>query len=83
MTVATVASATIAATANRAAIATTTVAAAADKDRAGIDTAVLPPAIGRPERAAEGEAADEAPAAKPRRTRRTLAARGSDVEAAE
>ncbi|NJB88678.1 hypothetical protein GGR90_000830 [Sphingopyxis italica] len=55
----------------------------ADKDRAGIDTAVLPPAIGRPERAAEGEAADEAPAAKPRRTRRTLAARGSDVEAAE
>src|SRR3546814_4476201 len=27
----------------------------ADKDRAGIDTAVLPPAIGRPERAAEGE----------------------------
>ena len=52
-------------------------------DNAGIDTAVLPPAIGRPERSAEGEAADEAPAAKPRRTRRTLAARNSDVEAAE
>ena len=44
---------------------------------------MLPPAIGRPERSAEGEAADAAPAAKPRRTRRTLAARGSDVEAAE
>ncbi|WP_295321161.1 DUF4167 domain-containing protein [uncultured Sphingopyxis sp.] len=56
---------------------------AADKDNAGIDTAVLPPAIGRPERGAEGDAGEEAPAAKPRRTRRTLAARGTDVEAAE
>jgi hypothetical protein len=55
----------------------------ADKDSAGIDTAVLPPAIGRPERSADGDAAEEAPAAKPRRTRRTLAPRSSDVEAAE
>lgn len=50
---------------------------------AGIDTAVLPPAIGRSERPAEADGADEAPAAKPRRTRRTLAARNTDVEAAE
>lgn len=51
----------------------------------GIDTAVLPPAIGRPERSVEVEAAvaDEAPTPKPRRTRRTLATRGTDVEAAE
>lgn len=55
----------------------------ADKDNAGIDTAVLPPAIGRSERAADAETTDEAPAAKPRRTRRTLAARNTDVEAAE
>lgn len=62
-----------------------------DKGNAGIDTAVLPPAIGRPERSPEanldvdGGAADgdEAPAAKPRRTRRTLAARSTGVEAAE
>ncbi|WP_120221915.1 DUF4167 domain-containing protein [Sphingopyxis sp. FD7] len=50
---------------------------------AGIDTAVLPPAIGRGERPADADGADEAPAAKPRRTRRTLAARNTDVEAAE
>lgn len=52
---------------------------------AGIDTAVLPPAIGRPERAADESAsdADEAPAPKPRRTRRTLAPRDTGVEAAE
>ncbi|WP_414713254.1 DUF4167 domain-containing protein [Sphingopyxis sp.] len=55
----------------------------ADKGDAGIDTAVLPPAIGRPERAAESDAEGEAPAAKPRRTRRTLATRNTDVEAAE
>ncbi|WP_260397716.1 DUF4167 domain-containing protein [Sphingopyxis sp. JAI128] len=54
-----------------------------DDGDAGIDTAVLPPAIGRPERGADGEAEAETPAAKPRRTRRTLAARGTDVEAAE
>ncbi|WP_448140207.1 DUF4167 domain-containing protein [Sphingopyxis fribergensis] len=54
-----------------------------DNGDAGIDTAVLPPAIGRPERSAESDAADEAPAAKPRRTRRTLATRNTDVEAAE
>lgn len=55
----------------------------ADKGDAGIDTAVLPPAIGRPERNAESDAADEVTAAKPRRTRRTLATRSTDVEAAE
>jgi hypothetical protein len=55
----------------------------ADNGDAGIDTAVLPPAIGRPAPAAESDAAEEAPAAKPRRTRRTLATRSSDVEAAE
>ena len=54
-----------------------------DNGDAGIDTAVLPPAIGRPERAAESEVADQVPAAKPRRTRRTLATRSTDVEAAE
>lgn len=52
-----------------------------DTESAGIDTAVLPPAIGRPERSAEEGDAD-APAPKARRTRRTLAARGG-VEAAE
>lgn len=55
----------------------------ADNGNAGIDTAVLPPAIGRPERSAESDAVEEAPAAKPRRTRRTLATRNTDVEAAE
>ena len=55
-----------------------------DNGDAGIDSAVLPPAIGRPERAEEAEGdAEEAPAPKARRTRRTLAPRGSDVEAAE
>ena len=56
-----------------------------DEGNAGIDTAVLPPAIGRPEPSAEAEAGDagEAPAPKPRRTRRTLAARDTGVEAAE
>ena len=54
-----------------------------DKGDAGIDTAVLPPAIGRPDRSAESDAEGEAPAAKPRRTRRTLATRSTDVEAAE
>lgn len=52
----------------------------------GIDTAALPPAIGRTDRSADtdSDAGDEAPAAKPRRTRRTLAARSAtDVEAAE
>ena len=56
----------------------------ADEGGAGIDTAVLPPAIGRPERSAAEEApaaaaAEEAPAPKARRTRRTLAARGAEV----
>ncbi|QNO29557.1 DUF4167 domain-containing protein [Sphingopyxis sp. OPL5] len=58
-----------------------------DEGGAGIDSAVLPPAIGRPAPApapeadeAEAEAAEAAP--KPRK-RRTLAARSSDVEAAE
>ena len=58
----------------------------AEQNRAGIDTAVLPPAIGRTERSAEGgEAAEAAPAPKPRRTRKTLAAapRDTGVEAAE
>lgn len=56
----------------------------AEDSDAGIDSAVLPPAIGRPERAGEAEGdAEEAPAPKARRTRRTLAPRGSDVEAAE
>ena len=55
----------------------------ADNGDAGIDTAVLPPAIGRPERSAESDVEGEAPAAKPRRTRRTLATRNTDVEAAE
>ena len=58
-----------------------------DGGNAGIDTAVLPPAIGRPERSVETDAetdgGDEAPAAKPRRTRRTLATRSPGVEAAE
>jgi len=57
-----------------------------DGGNAGIDTAALPPAIGRPVIDADtnetGEA-DEAPAAKPRRTRRTLATRTTGVEAAE
>lgn len=57
-------------------------AAEGDDAGAGIDSAVLPPAIGRPERDA-GEDAAEAPAPKPRRTRRTLAARDTGVEAAE
>lgn len=54
-------------------------------ESAGIDTAVLPPAIGRTERGADesGEAAEAAPAAKPRRTRKTLAPRDAGVEAAE
>ena len=51
--------------------------------RGEIDSSVLPPAIGRPERSAESDAEGEAPAAKPRRTRRTLATRSTDVEAAE
>ena len=57
----------------------------ADEGNASIDTAVLPPAIGRPEPTAEAGAgeAGEAPAPKPRRTRRTLAARDTGVEAAE
>ena len=61
----------------------------ADEGNAGIDTAVLPPAIGRPDPAPEANAAEsadtaaEAPAPKPRRTRRTLAARDTGVEAAE
>lgn len=58
-----------------------------DGGNAGIDTAVLPPAIGRPERSIEADAetdgGEEAPAAKPRRTRRTLATRSPGVEAAE
>lgn len=58
-----------------------------DSGNAGIDSAALPPAIGRPERSADADtdtdAADEAPAAKPRRTRRTLATRTTGVEAAE
>ena len=60
-----------------------------DGGNAGIDTAVLPPAIGRPEPSPEpseaeaADAGDEAPAPKPRRTRRTLAARDTGVEAAE
>ena len=57
-------------------------AAEGDDAGAGIDSAVLPPAIGRPERDA-GEEAAEAPAPKPRRARRTLAARDTGVEAAE
>ncbi|MDR6833825.1 MULTISPECIES: DUF4167 domain-containing protein [unclassified Sphingopyxis] len=58
-----------------------------DGGNAGIDTAVLPPAIGRPERSIEADAetdgGEEAPAAKPRRARRTLATRSPGVEAAE
>ncbi|WP_294032068.1 DUF4167 domain-containing protein [Sphingopyxis sp.] len=56
-----------------------------DNDSAGIDTAVLPPAIGRTERSADesGDAAEAAPAPKPRRTRKTLAPRDTGVEAAE
>ena len=55
-----------------------------DNGDAGIDSAVLPPAIGRPERVEAAESdAEEAPAPKARRTRRTLAPRGSGVEAAE
>ncbi len=52
-----------------------------DNESAGIDTAVLPPAIGRTERSDEG--AEAAPAPKPRRTRKTLAPRDTGVEAAE
>lgn len=52
----------------------------AGSDVGGIDSAVLPPAIGR---SAESEAAGEAPAPKARRPRRTLAARAEGVEAAE
>lgn len=56
-------------------------------ETAGIDSAALPPAIGRSERNADapaaGDGAEEAPAPKPRRTRRTLAARDTGVEAAE
>lgn len=51
-----------------------------------IDSAALPPAIGRPERSeAESEVAAEkpVPALKPRRPRRTAAARDADVEVAE
>ncbi len=53
-----------------------------DGGNAGIDTSVLPPAIGRP---AEPEANEDedAPAPKARRARRTLAPRGPGVEAAE
>ena len=58
-----------------------------DGGNAGIDTAVLPPAIGRPERSveadAEADAGEDTPAPKPRRTRRTLATRSPGVEAAE
>ncbi|MDZ3832426.1 MAG: DUF4167 domain-containing protein [Sphingopyxis sp.] len=58
-----------------------------DEGGSGIDSAALPPAIGRTERSADeaGDAVEEKPAAKPRRTRRTLAARDTDagVEAAE
>lgn len=57
-------------------------AAVEDTGDAGIDTAVLPPAIGRSEPAIEAEA-DETPAPKARRTRRTLAPRAAGVEAAE
>ncbi|MBA3942799.1 MAG: DUF4167 domain-containing protein [Sphingopyxis sp.] len=49
----------------------------------GIDTAVLPPAIGRPEASTDESDEGEAPAPKARRTRRTLAPRGPGVEAAE
>lgn len=63
----------------------------AEEGNGAIDTAVLPPAIGRPDRAEEegadaagADAGDEAPAApKARRTRRTLAPRAPGVEAAE
>ena len=58
----------------------------ADEGAAGIDSAVLPPAIGRVERSVDDGAddgAEEAPAPKARRTRRTLAPRGPGVEAAE
>lgn len=58
-----------------------------DGGNAGIDTAVLPPAIGRPERSVEADVdtdgGEDAPAAKPRRARRTLATRSPGVEAAE
>lgn len=58
-----------------------------DGGNAGIDTAVLPPAIGRPERSADADTdsdgGEDAPAAKPRRARRTLATRSPGVEAAE
>lgn len=53
-----------------------------DAGDAGIDSAVLPPAIGRTEPVAEA-VADEAPAPKARRTRRTLAPRDAGAEAAE
>lgn len=55
----------------------------ADEGSASIDSAVLPPAIGRPEPSADAGETDEAPAPKARRTRRTLAPRDSGVEAAE
>ncbi|MBO9698062.1 MAG: DUF4167 domain-containing protein [Sphingopyxis sp.] len=58
-------------------------AAESDNDSAGIDTAVLPPAIGRTDRSDEGAEAEAAPAPKPRRTRKTLAPRDTGVEAAE
>ena len=54
-----------------------------DEGGAGIDSAVLPPAIGRPAPAPEADEAEAAEAAPKPRKRRTLAARSSDVEAAE
>lgn len=62
-------------------------AAEPDNDSASIDSAVLPPAIGRIERDAEPEVTaddvDEAPAPKKRAPRRTLATRSGGIEAAE
>jgi hypothetical protein len=54
-----------------------------DEGGAGIDSAVLPPAIGRPAPAPGADEAEAAEAAPKPRKRRTLAARSSDVEAAE
>lgn len=56
-----------------------------EAEGSGIDSAVLPPAIGRTERSAEesGEGGEDAPAPKARRTRRTLAARDTGIAAAE
>jgi hypothetical protein len=54
-----------------------------DEGGAGIDSAVLPPAIGRPAPEPVAEDAEAAEAAPKPRKRRTLAARSSDVEAAE